>query len=89
MKYMILGELKEPVEENWNKVLEIEKERGKRKKKWDSIGLYYLLSEPKMLILVETDDESLIAKYINDYQSVAKMKISPIMDRKEYEEAVK
>jgi hypothetical protein len=89
MKYVILGELKEPVEENWIKVLEIEKERGKREKQWDTISMYNLLSEPKMLIIVETDDESLIAKYINDYRSVAKMKISPIMDRSEYEKAIK
>jgi hypothetical protein len=89
MKYLIFVEPKEPREENMEKALKIQEERGKRKKKWDTTGMYHLLSEPKGFMIVETEDESLIAKYIDDYSSVLKMKISPIMERDEWREAIK
>lgn len=86
---MIFNELKEPFDENWSKILKIEKERGKRKKKWDTVAQYMQLSEPKGFLIVETDDPALIAKYQMDYGSVLKMKISPIITRSEWEKAIK
>jgi hypothetical protein len=89
MKYVLFWEVKEPFEENLKKSLEIMKKRGKRKKKHDTIGMYMLLSEPKGFTLIETDDISVIPKFMDDYNPVLKLKISPIMSFSEWTEATK
>jgi len=90
MKYVIFWKLKEPVEENLKKIDEIEKARIERgealSQKGESLAEYYLLSEHKAFIIVDTDETS-IAKWIASYGPVLKYKISPIMTREEWEKA--
>jgi hypothetical protein len=80
------------VDENIKKDREIEKERiEKGEALWDSGAFYadyYLLSEPKAFMIVDTDATS-IAKWIAAYSPILKYKISPIMTREEYEKATK
>ena len=85
MKYVIFCEFKEPVEENQKKDKEIEKKRIEKGEALD-IQDYYLLSEPKWFMIVDTDETS-IAKWIKAYGSILKYKISPIMTGKEWEKA--
>jgi len=58
MKYVIYGALKEPYEENWKKMLEIEKERQKREVTFDQtgemIGQYMFLEGNKSFQIIET-----------------------------------
>jgi hypothetical protein len=90
MKYLIFYEFKEPVEDNIKKDLEIEKARiEKGEALWHSGSFYagyYLLSEPKAFMIVDTDATS-IAKWIAAYGSIMNYKISPIMTREEWEKA--
>jgi hypothetical protein len=84
LKYLIMFELREPIEENVRKVFEIEKERRSK-------GITFLddatvfpehqfLSEEKRFMIVETDDPMRIAKWEVDYMTVLKYKVIPIIE---------
>ena len=91
MKYVIFMEPKEPYEENMKKWLEIEKKRQEKGETWsaqkESLAQYYLLSEQKGFMIVDTDDVSKVWKWAAAYGPVMKYKISPIVTREEYEKA--
>ena len=94
MKYVIYGALKEPYEENWKKMLEIEKERQKREVTFDQtgemIGQYMFLEGNKSFQIIETDDVSSIVKWTQAYGSLVKdLKVLPVLTRKEWQEAMK
>ena len=94
MKYVIYGELKEPYEENWKKLLEIEKGRKERGEMFDQtgrmIGQYAFLEGNKSFQIIETDDVSSIVKWTQAYGSVVKnLKVIPVLTRKEWQEAMK
>ena len=91
MRYLITWEVREPVEENNKKALEIENERRKKGEIWADefvLSTHFILSEPRGLQVVDTD-ESKLAKWIAAYYPVYKIKISPIMSREEFEDAIK
>ena len=91
MKYAIFSEWKEPIEENLKKMYEIEKGRTERGENFsaqgESVVMYTLLSEPKGIMIVDTDDPAKIAKWCLAYGPILKYKISPIMTREEWEKA--
>ena len=89
MKYALFYEFKEPVEENKKRDKEIEKGREERGETFTTRGelvaAYWLLSEDKGLMIVDTDDPTQIAKWGAAYGPILKYKISPIMTQEEYE----
>ena len=91
MKYMIFTEFKEPLEESMKKMVEIEKGRRERGEifsaQGESLAQYWLLSEPKGVMIVDTDDPSKIAKWCAAYGPILKYKISPTLTREEWEKA--
>ena len=92
MKYMITSEIREPVEENMKKALEIENERRKKGEALTKddyvLSTHIILTGPTGLAIVDTDDSKL-AKWVAAYSPVYKIKISPIIARSEWEEARK
>ncbi len=73
MKYMITWEVREPVDENRKRVLEIENERKIKGETWTEddfvLSTHFILSEGKGLQIVDTDDSKL-AKWIAAYSPV-------------------
>jgi len=90
MKYMITWEVREPVEENRKRVLEIENERKIKGETWTEddyvLRTHFILSEGKGLQIVDTDDSKL-AKWIVAYSPVHRIKILPLLSREEFEKA--
>ena len=88
MKYLMLGELRKPYEENRKKMYEIEK---KRTEKGEVLGdaiifpQHVLLSKTNASFMVVDCTEEKLAKWIAAYQDVADFKIHPIMARSEFE----
>ncbi len=92
MKYMITWEIREPAEENMKKAREIESERRKKGETWTEddyvLSTHVILTGPTGLQIVDTDDSKL-AKWVAAYSPVYKIKISPIIERSEWQEARK
>jgi hypothetical protein len=92
MRYLIIFGVKDPVEENLKKALEIEKERRKKGEIWgeDSLigGTHHILSSAYKGLHVVDTTEAKIAKYLEAYKNVFDIKISPIMHREEYQKAI-
>ena len=90
MKYMITWEVREPVDENRKRVLEIENERKIKGETWTEddyvLRTHFILSEGKGLQIVDTEDSKL-AKWIIAYSPVYRIKISPILSREEFAKA--
>jgi hypothetical protein len=92
MKYMMSLKPRKPVEENWNRALEINDEREKKGEGFVAnnrlVARYVLLSEFKIIQIVDAEDPSIIAKWTEAYRNVLKYKISPIMTIEEYQKAM-
>jgi hypothetical protein len=89
MKYLIYYEVKEPQDENWEKAMDIEKEREKKGETWQQKGefieMYSFLEGNKGIQIVETEDVSRIVKWAQVYGPTAKkLKIIPVLTRKEW-----
>ena len=87
MKYLIISEAKEPVEENLVKSREIEK---KRQEKGDSLTdkmvtpmFFPVASPPKSYWVVDCEIED-VMKWANDYRGVLNAKIIPVATRQEW-----
>ena len=89
MKYLIMMELREPIEENMRKVFEIENERNSKGIDLSDVTIFpehQFLSENKRFMIVETDDPTRIAKWEVDYLTVLKYKVIPIIESKKINE---
>ena len=88
MKYLMIGELRKPYEENRKKMYEIEE---KRTEKGEVLGdaiifpQHLLLSKENASFRGVDCEEEKLAKWIAAYQDVADFKIHPIMARSEFE----
>ena len=87
MKYMIIGEIKEPVEENMAKSMEIEK---KRQEKGDVLSdkmitpmFYPIVTPPKAYWVVDCERKD-VMKWANDYRGVLNAKIIPVETRQDW-----
>ena len=94
LKYVILAEYKDPVEESLKKAMEIEKGRVERGETWNQmgemIGQYIFLEGNKGFTIVDTEKVSHIFKWTKAYGPVLKsVKVLPVLDRSEWEEAIK
>lgn len=87
MKYLLIGELRKPYEENRKKVNEIEKKRTEKGEVLDAIifPIHALLSKANTYFMVVDCEEEKLAKWIAAYQDVTDFKIHPIMARSEFE----
>jgi hypothetical protein len=86
---MITWKIREPIEENRKKARKISQERIQKGKSWGEdnlIGTHVILSEGKMLQIVDTT-EAKLAKWINAYFPLYEIKISPIMHGDEWRKA--
>jgi len=93
MKYLLIGNIKEPIEKNMEKMNEIEKGRIERGENFAAgsnmiFPIHVLISSapPKQVMVVDTTEAEL-AKWIAAYSSVMECKISPLMTRQEWQEA--
>jgi hypothetical protein len=92
MKFLIIHEFKEPIEENLAKALEKEKERGKlrekgkRKPMMKMITPMFMTSELpfKSYWVVDCEYEQIV-EWMNDYRAFMNAKISPVITREEWE----
>ncbi|MFC1803649.1 hypothetical protein ACFL0D_06760 [Thermoproteota archaeon] len=92
MKYVIVHEAKEPHQENLAKALEIEKERGKRRKKGEKIPsmkmitpFYITLDTPwKSFWVVDCEPEDIL-HWSRDYGDFFNAKVYPVVTREEWE----
>ena len=94
LKYVIWAKYKDPVEESLKKAMEIEKERQKRGESWSQTGemieQYMFLEGNNGFSIVDTEDVSSIFKWTKAYGTVLKkVKVLPVLTRKEWEEATK
>ena len=92
MRYLISWELEKPYEENMKKLSEVESERKKKGISLDDIlifPIHFFLSEFKAFMIVETDDETRIAKWEADHMTLAKYKVIPIYESSKMYEAMK
>lgn len=90
MKYMIIHEINEPWEENYAKVLEIEKKRAKKGEGFTGkqmvTQMYISIATPnKTFWVVDCEPEDII-KWSKAYGTVMKSKIIPVMTRAEWAE---
>ena len=84
VKYLIEAWAKEPYAENMKKSLAIEAERRKKGEAFVNVTTYYLLAEPRVIRIVDADLNK-VAKWAKDYGEVAGYKISPLMERSEFD----
>jgi hypothetical protein len=86
MKYLIEFWPKEPFAENMKKVLEIEAERTKKGEAFTKYAfpIHYLLNEQHAIMIVDVDSNKL-AKWEKVYSAVMSYKVSPLMDRSEFD----
>ena len=92
MRYLLIHELEKNCEENMKKLYEIENERKKKGTSLDDIiifPIHFFLSEFKAFFIVETDDETKIAKWEADYMTKAKYECIPIIESSKMYEAMK
>lgn len=92
MRYLIIYELEKPYEENMKKAFEIEKERRKKGISLEDIMIFPMhgfLSEWKAFMIVETDDETRIAKWEADHMTVVKYEVIPIIESSKWYELMK
>jgi len=88
MKYLLEFWVKEPVAENMAKVLAIEAERTKKGENLSPyfvLPQHYLLSEPRAIMIAETENINKVAKWAKDYMALMSYKISPMMERSEFD----
>jgi hypothetical protein len=90
MKYLVIQEMKEPVEENWAKALEIEKKRTRRREKGERTSgkmitqMFFTLEIPvKGYWVVDCEPEQIV-EWINDYKAFMNAKIIPVLTREEW-----
>jgi hypothetical protein len=89
MKYMIIGSVKEPYEENYAKVLEIEK---KRQEKGEAFSLqnkmltsmYVSVGSPSWTYWVVDCEPEDIVKWSKVYADVMVAEVIPVMTRDEW-----
>jgi len=91
MKYVIYAEWKGPIDETMKKSTEIENERKIRGETFSQTGelieQYVFLEGMKGFFLVEIEDLSSIFKWTRAYGDLLKkVKIKPVLTRKEWEE---
>ena len=89
MKYLIEFEIREPLEENWERVLEINTERERSGKGFVAnnrlFGRWFSVAEGlKVIQVVEIDEPSILADWVESYRNVIKFRISPVMTAEEY-----
>jgi len=89
MKYLIEFEIREPLEENWERVLEINNDRESSGKGFVAnnrlIERWFSVSEGlKVIQVVEIEEPSILADWVEVYRNVIKFKISPVMTPEEY-----
>ena len=89
LKYLIMFEPREPIEENVRKGFEIENERRSKGITFGDETVFpehQFLSENKRFMIVETDDPMRIAKWEVDYMGVLKYKVIPIIESRKMNE---
>jgi hypothetical protein len=95
MRYLITAEPKEPFTENWRKMIALEEERSRK-----GIHLYGDTARAKPILewhfklrrssglgivsVIETDDECLVLKMLQDHSQYADVEVVPIVERNEY-----
>jgi hypothetical protein len=89
MKYLIEFKIKEPVEENWNRIMEINNKRESEGKGFVAnnrlIGRWFSVAEGlKVIQIVEIEEPSILAEWVEAYRVAVKFKVSPIMTAEEY-----
>ena len=92
MKYLIYSEMKELSKKTWEKVLEVEKGRQERGETFNQTGEMigqYMTLDGKGFTIIETDVVSSIIKWTTAYGSFGKIKVVPVLNRKEMNEAMK
>ena len=94
LKYVIWAEYKDPLEESLKKAMEIENQRKIRGESWSQTGemieQYMFLEGNNGFSIVDTEDVSSIFKWTKAYGTVLKkVKVLPVLTRKEWEEAMK
>ena len=88
MKYMIIHEMNEPWEENYEKVLTVEKDRSKKGVGFSTKNMitpmFISIAMPnKTFWVVDCEPEDII-RWSKDYQLLMKSKIIPVMTREEW-----
>ena len=89
MKYLIMFEPREPIDENVRKAFEIGNERASKGITFGDEQIFpehQFLSENKRFMIVETDDPMRIAKWEVDYMTVLKYKVIPIIESRKINE---
>jgi len=89
LKYLIIFEPREPIEDNVRKSFEIEKKRTSKGIVFGDEQVFpehQFLSENKRFMIVETDDPMRIAKWEVDYMTVLKYKVIPIIESRKVNE---
>jgi tRNA 2-selenouridine synthase SelU len=84
MKYLIEFWAKEPFAENMKKIYAIEAERTKKGEIFTNHTIYYSLAEMRAIMIVDADPHK-IAKWAKDYMAVMSAKISPLIERSEFD----
>jgi hypothetical protein len=89
MKYLIEFKIREPLKENWDRVMEINNERESAGKGFVAnnrlIGRWFSVAEGlKVIQIVEIEEPSILAEWIEAYRNAIKFKIEPIMTGEEY-----
>jgi hypothetical protein len=84
MKYLIEFWPKEPFAENLKKVYEIEAERRKKGEAFKVLTTYYFLAEPRAIHIADADPSE-VAKWVKAYNAVMSYKISPLVERSEFD----
>jgi hypothetical protein len=89
LKYLIMFEPREPIEENVRKAFEIDNERTSKGIDLVDVSIFpehQFLSENMRFMIVETDDPMRIAKWEVDYMTVLKYKVIPIIESRKINE---
>jgi hypothetical protein len=88
VKYLLIGELRKPYEENRKKMFEIEKKRAEKGELLGDAMIFpehVLLSKANSIFMVLDCAEAILAKWIVAYQDITEFKVYPIMARSEIE----
>ena len=89
MKYMIIGSVKEPYEENYAKVLEIEKKRLEKKEAFTLQNkmltkMYVSMGSPSWTYWVVDCEPEDIVKWSKVYAEVMIAEVIPVITREEW-----
>ena len=91
----MIGSIRDPIEENMAKMLELERERIEKgltfnAKNQMAFPIHVLIDSapPKQIMIVDCEPED-VARWLNTYGSLVNAKFHPLMPRSEYEKLQK